>query len=338
MAKQKRQVNRDHDIFIKGILSLNDLVLLLLNRYIPDDLKQFMDFSTLKPLSDAHIDNKLVAQYSDSIQECALLKAQLPKHLRDMPDLPNFRFCFLWEHKSSKPNEPIEGQVERYRYAIIGSDLKNKRKPSLIIPILIYHGETKWVKKMIFEDYEPFLPIEILKYLPQHRYIIIDISEMTTDEIEKMIDLKVLRGAFMALKNAHEPKYFSENIEEVLKFVDTSPSDVVFYAFFKMLLEYMQRRSKLSAEEFNDIVEQKLEPNMVSNIKTIFEVAEEKAELRGRQEGEAIGETKKARIAILNMLKMDMFPLEKIADILEVEFDFVLKVRDEWVLNPDLSA
>ena len=81
---------------------------------------------------------------------------------------------------------------------------------------------------------------------------------------------------------------------------------------------------------------------MVSNIKTIFEVAEEKAELRGRQEGrqegEAIGETKKARIAILNMLKMDMFPLEKIADILEVEFDFVLKVRDEWVLNPDLSA
>ena len=146
----------------------------------------------------------------------------------------------------------------------------------------------------------------------------------------------------MALKNAHEPKYFSENIEEVLKFVDTSPSDVVFYAFFKMLLEYMQRRSKLSAEEFNDIVEQKLEPNMVSNIKTIFEVAEEKAELRGRQEGrqegEAIGETKKARIAILNMLKMDMFPLEKIADILEVEFDFVLKVRDEWVLNPDLSA
>ncbi len=338
MKKQKRQVNRDHDIFIKGILSLNELVLLLLNRYIPPDLKQYVDFSTLKPLPDAHIDNKLVAQYSDSIQECALLVQKLPKQIQNLPDLPNFRFCFLWEHKSAKPNEPIEGQVERYRYAIIGSDLKNKRKPSLIIPILIYHGNIKWTKKMIFESYEPYLPAEILKYLPTNRYITIDISDMTALEIEKMVDLKVLRAAFMALKNAHEPKYFSENIEEILKFVDDSPTDIVFYAFFKMLLEYMQRRSKLEADEFNHIVEQKLKPDMATNIKTIFEVAEEKAELRGREEGREEGEIKKARIAILNMLKMNTFPLEQIADILDVELNFVLKVREEWILNPLLSA
>ncbi len=62
MAKQKRQVNRDHDIFIKGILSLNELVLLLLNRFIPDDLKQYVDFSTLKPLPDSHIDNRIYAK------------------------------------------------------------------------------------------------------------------------------------------------------------------------------------------------------------------------------------------------------------------------------------
>ena len=187
---------------------------------------------------------------------------------------------------------------------------------------------------MIFESYEPYLPPEILKYLPTNHYIIIDISDMTVLEIEKMVDLKVLRAAFMALKNAHEPKYFSENIEEILKFVDNSPTDIVFYAFFKMLLEYMQRRSKLEAEEFNHIVEQKLKPDMTMNIKTIFEVAEE----RGREEGREEGEIKKARIAILNMLKMNMFPLEQIADILDVELDFVLNIREEWILDPLLSA
>ncbi len=81
---------------------------------------------------------------------------------------------------------------------------------------------------------------------------------------------------------------------------------------------------------------------MATNIKNIFEVAEERGREEGREEGREDGreegEIKKARIAILNMLKMDMFPLEQIADILDVELDFVLNVREEWILNPLLSA
>ena len=54
----------------------------------------------------------------------------------------------------------------------------------------------------------------------------------------------------------------------------------------------MQRRSDLEDAEFNKIVEQKLEPDMVTNFKTIFENAEERAEKRGEQKGIAIGEQK----------------------------------------------
>ena len=334
MANRNKIRNRDHDIFIKGILSLNELVLLLLHRYIPIDLQCFIDFSTLKPFPDAHIDNKLVALYSDSIHECTLLKSRLPKHIQDLPDLPHFRFCFLWEHKSSKPTEPIEGQVERYRYAIIASDLKNKRQPSIIIPIILYHGKTKWVKKMVFEDYEPYLPFEILKYLPNPSYIFIDIESMSKNEIEEMIDLKALRAAFIALKFAHNEKFFQDNLEEILKFVETSSSEIVFQSFFKMLLEYIQRRSKMEADEFNKIVQQKLEPDMGANIKTIFEVAEEKAELRGIEKGIE----KAARIAIINMLKLKSFSNRQISDILEIDIDFVQKVQAEFVQNPYLKA
>jgi predicted transposase YdaD len=93
MAKTDKKRNKDHDTFIRGILSLNDLVLLLLYRYLPKSLQRYVDFSTLKLLSDAHVDNKLLAQFSDSIHECALLKEQLPEHIRNMPELPTLRFC-----------------------------------------------------------------------------------------------------------------------------------------------------------------------------------------------------------------------------------------------------
>ncbi|MBL7816328.1 MAG: Rpn family recombination-promoting nuclease/putative transposase [Saprospiraceae bacterium] len=334
MANRSKVRNRDHDIFIKGILSLDELVLLLLHRYIPQELKRFMDFSSFKSLPESKIDNKLVAQYTDSIHECALLKSALPENIQNILDLPNFRFCFLWEHKSSKPNEPIEAQVERYRYAIIGSDLKNGRKPSIVIPIVLYHGETKWTIKMVYEQFEPYLPSEILKLLPRPHYIFIDIRSTTKEEIEKMVDLKVLRAAFIALKNAHEPKFFQNNMEEVFKFVETSSSKAVFDSFFKMLLEYMQRRSQLQGDIFNELVEQKLEPTMVTNFKTIFEVAEEKAKIEGKIEGEI----QKSRVAIINMLKLRTFPIEQIADVLEVELEFVKQMQTELEVNPNLKA
>ncbi|MBL7814261.1 MAG: Rpn family recombination-promoting nuclease/putative transposase [Saprospiraceae bacterium] len=285
MSKTYKQRNRDHDIFLKGILSLDEMVLLLLHRYLPLDLQRYVDFSTLRILSETHIDNKLVAQYSDSIHECALKVEELPETVRNMPDLPVFRFCFLWEHKSHKPYEPIESQQERYRYAIISSDKKNKRSPSTVIPILIYHGATKWNKKMLYEQFEPYLPPEILDFIPHPKYIIIDIQAITEAEIEKMVDLGVLRAAFLTLKNAHKKNFFQKDMGKALKFVEKLPIGYVFQEFFKMLLAYMERRSELESDKFNAILEQNLKEDMVASKKTMFEIAEEKAELRGIEKG-----------------------------------------------------
>jgi hypothetical protein len=65
-------------------------------------------------------------------------------------------------------------------------------------------------------------------------------------------------------------------MDKVLKFVEDLSTVYLFQEFFKMLLEYMQRRSKLEPEVFDEIVEQKLNPDMATKFKTSFEVAEEK--------------------------------------------------------------
>jgi Putative transposase, YhgA-like len=325
MANYTKGRNKDHDIFIRGILSLHELVLLLLYRYIPKSAQHYINFRTLRNLSDTHITNKLLAQYSDSIHECELIKEQLPEEFRNNPDLPAMRACFLWEAKSSKPNQYIETQVEPYRYALVNLDRKNKKHPSIVIPIIFYHGATKWDKKMLYDDFKDKLPPDLLEFVPKLKYIIIDIQNTTKEEIEKMVDLGVLRAAFLTLKNAHDKNFFKNNMEEPLKFVENLPTEYVFQEFFKMLLEYMERRSGLKNDEFNKIVEQKLDNNMGASRKTMFEVAEERAELRA--------ELRKARLTVVRSkwqkLPLDAKALAIVAELPLLEVENLLKSYDQ---------
>jgi hypothetical protein len=322
MANRTKGRNKDHDIFIRGILSLDELVLLLLHRYIPAKLQPYIDFPSLKKLSDVHITNKLLAKYSDSIHECALRKEHLPEHIRNNPDLPTLRFCFLWEAKSHKPYSYIEAQIEPYRYAIVDLDKKNKNHPSIVIPILLYHGATTWDKKMLHDQFIDILPPEILEYIPNPKYIVIDVQAIKEEEIERMVDLGVLRAAFVTLKNAHKKNFFKQDMGKALKFVEDLPVEYVFQEFFKMLLEYMQRRSGLETEEFDEIVEQNLNSDMAATIKTIFEVAEERAELRGELRGTQKGTLQKARLTVLRG-KFRGATTDFLADVSELSYDEV---------------
>jgi Putative transposase, YhgA-like len=321
--------SKDHDIFVRGILGINALVLKLLLHYIPKNIQPFIDFSTLKVFPDKQIDGKLKLIEADSIHECALNVAHLPESMRHQSNLPLFRFCFLWEHKSSKPNEPIEFQVESYRHGIIRADLKKEQEPSIVIPILLYHGTEKWDKKFLYERVESYLPPELLRYIPYPNYIIIDLQAMTEAEIEAATDLSELRGAFVALKHGHDEDFFKQNMKKVLKFVDEMPTTYIFQEFFKMLIEYMQRRSKLEKEEFDEIVEQNLDTEMATRkvFKTSYEIVAEEAELKGELKGKA----EVLRKAIFFILKTTSLSDTEIALELDTAVSFVKTVRQEFL-------
>ena len=163
-TKLRKKPLNDHDLFVKGILGITELVHRLLMYYVPEHLKKYMDFSTLKLLSDTHIDKRLKVTFSDTIHECMLNVDKISADIKDREKLTKFRFCFLWEHKSSKPNEPIEFQVDDYRKSIIRADLKNKRPPSIVLPFLLYHGKDKWSNKLIYDQMSPYLPDEIMYF------------------------------------------------------------------------------------------------------------------------------------------------------------------------------
>jgi cysteinyl-tRNA synthetase len=170
-----------------------------------------------------------------------------------------------------------------------------------------------------------------LAYIPYPKYIIIDLQAMSDLEIEALSDLEELRAAFVALKYGHDKEFFKQNMKKVLKFTRELPQAYVYREFFKMLMEYMQRRTQLENEEFEDIVEQNIDDEMATKkvFKTIFEVAEEKAELRGELRGKIEG----LRSGIFYLLRTTTFNDAQIAIELSTDEEIVKLVRKEFMAS-----
>jgi hypothetical protein len=328
---------KDHDIFVRGIFSYREFVLKILHYIVPKDLKPFINFDSLKMLPDVHITDKLLLTQSDTIYEAELNENALIEAVRGDKNLPHFRFCFLGEFKSSKPSEPIDFQVDDYIKSIQRNDIKNGRPTSIVLPILLYHGEQEWKYKRIYDNFERYLHQTVLFYINSPKYLVIDLQAMSDELITNSEDLGELRAAFLALKHAQNKQYFVDNFGEMLNFVENLPTTLLLDSFVKMLLEYLERRSGLKSEEFKDFFEQsKSKYNMAATAsKTMFDRAEARAKKEGIKEGikegmalaeQKIQETNRKTVSTLISLGQTD---EKIVELLDLPITFVQAIRKE---------
>ena len=136
-----------------------------------------------------------------------------------------------------------------------------------------------------------------------------------------------MRAAFTVLKNAHDEDFFKHDIEKVINFVheeEMQPKELLD-TYLQMLYEYMQRRSKLDNEQFQQVVEQSNSEEMATEFKTIFQTAREDGKIEGRDEGrnEAIC------FAIKGFITKTRLGDAVIADTLDVSVELVKTIREE---------
>ena len=336
----KQSKTKDHDILMRGLFSYTEFVLKILNYVIPIDLKPFIDFSTLKIITDTHVDSKLSVTQSDTIYEAALNIHALPEVLREDENRPNFRFCFLEEFKSSKPLLPIDFQIDSYVKSIIRNDLSNKKPPSIVLPILFYHGISEWKDKRLHDLYAPYLPQTILDYIAFPKFLIIDLQAMSDELIQNEDNLGELRAAFLALKHAQEKDYFLENMPQMLKFVDDMPTTLLLEAYLEMLMTYFQRRSGLDDKTFTNFVEKSKTDTIMVKEAGGFKLFVKNTREKAFQEGVAATESKvqeakeaeleaelKIEKAVLFIMKTTQLTDFDIAKEMDLDIDFVQKIR-----------
>ena len=333
--EEKRKKNQDHDDFARGILSLVQLVKKLLLYFLDDKIKRYINFDTLSPLSGDHVDQFLRVTHSDAVHVCDANMDALPQKARLLKKKIQFQFVFIWEHKSVWQSLPIDFQAGGYEDSLMRMDFqkqKGQKTLSIVQTILIYHGEKRWKKKRRYDHFEPYLPDELLECIPRPKMTVIDIQAMSHEDIENAIGLGELRAALIALKNAHNEEFFKHDLEKVINFVheEEMQPKVLFDTYLRMLYEYMQRRSKLNNEQFQKVVEQSNSEDMVTQYKTIFQVAEEKAAEKATE--------KAICFAIKGFINTTRLSDATIALALNVSVELVKAIREEVKVEKRASA
>ena len=143
------------------------------------------------------MDSNLCTTYSDLVYNC--------KYGNNI----DIKISLLFEHKS-RPEKFPHLQLLGYELKIWEAQIKQKQELTPIIPIIFYHGKSKWIKNPV-EEYFKGLDDILQNYIPKFDYQLIDTSEFTDDEIIKHFESLQLQIGILVMKNIfNEQKIIQE--------------------------------------------------------------------------------------------------------------------------------
>lgn len=287
-----------HDTFIRAIMSNQQIALDYFRTCIPQNIQNLLDFSTLHQLPDTYVSKDLQKSISDIVYTCKRAGGK-----------GEVKISLLVEHKSYIDKfAPI--QIGSYIFSGLLKQIGNKENPSLIIPILLYHGKDRWEYKTLAElfDLEPALQA----FVPDYQYIFHNLGKIPDDEIQALNN-NFLAASLLAMKHSAFKHQLNALIPTILTLASEMEKNLQ-----SSLIVYTFVDSDLSDEQILELVTSL----HIKNNETIMNTLEMFIE-RGRKEGKH----ENTRSAIKNMIKQSSLTDEQIASFMEVPVSYVADIR-----------
>lgn len=162
------KIENPHDKLFKETLGHLEVAKSFLHHYVPSEIMNIVDEDTLYLEKDSFIDKDLKERFSDLLFSANIF------------DREGYIY-FLFEHKSYT-DKSIVFQLLKYMAEIWNTRLlkENTEELPLIIPLVIYHGESDWnietTLSGMIKGYKE-LPDDVKKYIPDYEYFIYDLSK-----------------------------------------------------------------------------------------------------------------------------------------------------------------
>ena len=284
-----------HDKFFKAAFSDIETARGFLEHYLPEEVKKQIDLTTLETTQGSYVDRELKESHTD-----LLLRA-------DIAGRKGYVYLLI-EHKSYS-DKPVILQLLKYMVKIWEKELQAEKKLSVIIPIVVYHGQNRWGVEGklsgLIEGYAE-LPETLWKYIPDYAYELHDLtSEKEGERIEsgevkmtvylfrtvvapdKETLLRRFKEAMQALKDVSGRRDIEDLIEQGLQYLLNSKPEIE-------LEELVEIASRISEERGEQIM-------------TLAERLIDKGMQKGREEGIASG-VEKGKSEMLWKLLIKKFP------------------------------
>ena len=187
--KKKETVIKVHDKFFKETFSRLEVAQSFIEELFPQEIKEKLNLEDLKRIPDSFIDDELEEYFSDIIYQTNLAEQ-------------GTLVTLLFEHKSYTVTFP-HIQLLQYIINIWKQEIKEKKKSlSLIIPIVIHHGDKKWAYKSM-KSYFVDLPTDLYKFIPDFDYLLFSLADIGDDKLASFKNV-ILSMSAMLLKHSHD--------------------------------------------------------------------------------------------------------------------------------------
>ncbi len=335
-ATMTNRLNNAEDKLFKETFSRPEFAKELLLRRAPPELLATLQLDTLELTNASFVDKELAEHFADLVFNCRTSSDEEAK------------VSFLLEHKSyAPPNPPL--QIICYQANGWRQQIKSKLKPAPIIPVMFYHGIEPW-KELPWKDYLVGMAPAFEPYTPEGRYILIDLTDLSDDEILQF-RYGFLKTVLLMMKHRLEREYMLENLTNMLTFVEEEVEIELMADDFHIILRYLRASASLDWKEVRERVRPLFKTNAAMTVleeikEEMREEMREEMKIEFKQEGikEGIevgievgikkgikkGYALKTKETVMSLLEnFPDQPDEKIAKVAKVDVVYVQTVRLE---------
>ena len=311
--------HQPHDRYARYALGIPKVASDLIRLSVPPAMFERIDMSTLTLGQESFVDEQMVKHLADV---CYTAQSK---------NGASVRVNILFEHKSEQPETAVYFQFLRYIVQVHSSELKQSRKPTVVIPILLYHG-TQPFKKERMEDLFTDYSEEFREVIPHYMYYVADMSHRSEDDYSVIISALTLLFV-RALISGRNPNIAVDSWREFCNFASTNQLTGVEKDFIYTTIVYWSSTSP----EFNNLIfgpmvnenevllkdhlKEAFTPEyfrlMLERIDNVNEIM-----AKGREEARAL--------TIGTFLhKMPAMPDEEVASLFDVTVEYVRELREK---------
>jgi hypothetical protein len=190
--------------------------------------------------------------------------------------------ALLFEHKKTISSYfMLFFQLLEYIVFIWREDLANKRKPSVIIPIVIFQGKKGLQAKQLHDCFKG-VPKEIVKHIPNFELHLTSVHQLPDERILGLEEKGLLRSLFLAYTYSEKKANIENMLLEVFKFFKHRPDR---FDFFQQMLAFLSEEDYLSDIEREELFNKYLASPQKDNVMNTYQVLRQEGKIEGKIEG-----------------------------------------------------
>ncbi len=295
-----------HAAFIRAIMGKPTIARDYFRTCFPTHVIGRLDFSTLTRLPDTYVPEELYETISDIVYSCQRM---------DRKD--DVKISLLISHGNYLDNH-TSILIGSYLFSGLAKQSNNGLRPSLIIPVLLYHGKESRKdpsQKSLFSE----MDADLSEFVPSPEYIFHNLRDLSDDTIREN-DNKFLAASLLAIKYSFSKSQLKQMIPNILSLSSAQKDEDLQ----NHLIGYILESTGLEADQLIAIT-QNLSPKTKEAEVNTLDLFAQRGYLKGYQKGVEEAREKMVR----NLIKIPDLTDELIATATDLPIDRVVSIRKE---------